>query len=180
LWGNKLAELALSGQANKLAGFLAGDQFMLQIIFPTNKQLNSKIDTIFVEPSGNRSKAYSAELFSRSAQVDNAIPGESYFFQVGSADLRAGMKVTAWVPELAVNESGVIVPESALIWYMDQVYVYIKTSKDNFTRRMIKSFLKIPEGYFIAKDIQDGEAVVVTGGQLLLSEEMRGQIPDED
>jgi hypothetical protein len=180
LWGNKLAELALSGQVNKLAGFLSGDQFILQIILPTNKQLDSKIDTIFVEPSGNRSKAYPAVLVSRSAQVDNGIPGESYFFQVGAVDLRSGMKVTAWIPELAENDSGVIVPESALIWYMDQVYVYIKTSKVNFIRRMIKSFLKIPEGYFIAKDIKEGEAVVVTGGQMLLSEEMRGQIPDED
>lgn len=180
LWGNKIAELALSGQSNKLAGFLSGDQFILQITLPTNKQLDSKIDTIFVEPNGNRSKAYPAVLLSRSAQVDNGIPGESYFFQVSAANLRTGMKVTAWIPELAENDSGVIVPESALIWYMDQVYVYIKTSKDNFIRRMIKSFLKIPEGYFIAKDIKEGEAVVVTGGQMLLSEEMRVQIPDED
>ncbi len=180
LWGNKLAELVLSGQPNKLAGFLSGDQFLLQIILPTNKQLDSKIDTIFVEPNGNRSKAYPSILFSRSAQVDNAIPGESYILQVGADNLRTGMKVSAWIPGQAGSESGVIVPEAALIWYMDQVYVYIKNGKDNFTRRMIKSFLKTPEGYFIADGIKEGEEVVITGGQMLLSEELRGQIPDED
>jgi hypothetical protein len=37
-----------------------------------------------------------------------------------------------------------------------------------------------PEGYFIDKDLTAGEEIVITGGQMLLSEELRGQIPDED
>jgi hypothetical protein len=90
------------------------------------------------------------------------------------------MKVTAWIPEPTLGRSGVIVPESALLWYLDQVYVYIKVAQDTFSRRLIKEFLDVPEGYFIKDDIKAGEEAVTTGAQMLLSAELRGQIPDED
>lgn len=180
LWGEKLSELALSEKANNLAGFFSGNEFLLQIILPTDKQLDSKIDTIVVEPNGNRSKAYPSALLSRSAQVDYAIPGESYFFKAKADNLRIGMKITAWIPEHSGTELGVTVPASALLWYMGQVYVYVKTGNDIFIRRMITSFTPVPEGYFISKGVHANEEIVTTGGQMLLSEELRNQIPDED
>jgi hypothetical protein len=179
-WGKTLAEWALSDKAGRLKEFLASRQHLLQITLPTNKQLASEIDTIAIEPSGHRNKARPAALISRSTQADNTMQGESYFFQVSSQGLIIGMKVSAWIPEPTLEQSGVIVPESGLVWYMDQVYVYIKASKDTFTRRIIKDFSIAPEGYFIKDDIKAGEEVVTTGGQMLLSEELRGQIPDED
>jgi hypothetical protein len=180
LWGSELAKLVLMPQAQKLEGFLSGQEKLLQIILPSNKQLDDKVEMIAVEPNGNRSQAYSAKLLSRSGQVDNSTPGESYFFLISEDRLRIGMKVSAWIPESSEKVSGIIVPESALIWYMDQEYVYIKNSSDKFTRRTIKSFSKIPEGYLIAKGLAEGEEVVITGGQMLLSTELRGQIPEED
>jgi hypothetical protein len=180
LWGKTLAEWALSNKADRLNDFLTGGRHLLQITLPANKQLASEIDTITIEPSGQRSKARSATLISRATLVENAIQGESYFFQANGDGLGIGMKVTAWIPEPRWGETGVIVPESALVWYMDQVYVYIKTAKDRFTRRAITSFSAVPEGYFVKQGISAGEEVVSTGGQMLLSEELRGRVPDED
>ncbi len=180
LWGKTLAEWALSDKTGKLTAFLSGKQHLLQITLPANKQLSSKIDMLWVEHTGNRTKARPARLISRSTQVDNTMQGESYFFQVNADDLRVGMKVSAWIPNPNLRQTGVVVPESALVWYMDQTYVYIKTAKDGFTRRLVKEYSTLPEGYFIKEGITDGEEVVVTGGQMLLSEELRKQIPDED
>ncbi len=179
-WGKTLAEWALADKSNHLASFLSGQQQLLQITLPANKQLASRINTIAIESSAQRSKAHSASLISRSNQVDNTMQGESYFFKANSDGLSLGMKVTAWIPEPTHGQSGVIVPESALVWYMDQVYVYIKVTKDTFSRRLIKEFLPTPNGYYVKDDITTGEQVVITGGQMLLSEELRGQIPDED
>lgn len=180
LWGSKLADLALSARENTLGEFLSGKQFLLQIILPTDKQLAGNVKTIFVEPNGNRDQAVASVLFSQAAQVDNAIPGENYFFLVNSEKLRTGMKITAWIPEPIGSTSGVIVPASALIWYMDQVYVYVKAGNDTFIRRLIRSFSPTPEGYFVEDGLNPGDEVVATGGQMLLSEELRAQIPDED
>jgi hypothetical protein len=180
LWGKQLAEWALSNEADKLKAFLSGHQHLLQITLPANKQLTSEVDTLFVEPSGQRSKAHSATLISRATQADSTMQGESYFFQVNADRFSIGMKVTAWIPEPTLGQSGVIVPESGLVWYMDQAYVYIKAAKDTYTRRLIKAFLLTPDGYFVKDDIKAGEEVATTGGQMLLSEELRGQIPNED
>ncbi|MGZ5055641.1 MAG: efflux RND transporter periplasmic adaptor subunit, partial [Methylobacter sp.] len=75
---------------------------------------------------------------------------------------------------------GVIIPKSALVWYMDQAFVYIKTAEEQFSRRTIDHYSATADGYFVGNGINAGEQLVVTGGQMLLSEELRGQIPDED
>jgi hypothetical protein len=90
------------------------------------------------------------------------------------------MNITAWIPEQNVQLAGVVIPKSALMWYMGQAIVYLKTAPDTFVRRPIGQYSLMTEGYFIADALHPGEQIVVTGGQMLLSEELRGQIPKED
>lgn len=180
LWGDKLAELALCGRKPELAGFLSGQQKLLQITLPANTSLDDKIDTVNVEPNGVRSRAFPAVFLSRSAQVDNTVPGESYFFLSRAGQLKIGMKINAWIPQTAQEQRGVLVPDSAVIWHMNQEFVYVKTAGDRFSRRPLKSYHKSANGYFVKDGLAEGEEVVITGGQMLLSEEFKGQIPDED
>ncbi|MGZ4954187.1 MAG: efflux RND transporter periplasmic adaptor subunit [Methylobacter sp.] len=178
-WGKKLAELVLSADSDPLSGFLSGQKTLLHITLPVNKQLANEIQTIYVEASGNRSAAIKAELISAAPQTDNTVQGESYFFQTDGSRIRTGMRVAAWIPEQNENRSGVIIPKSALVWYMDQAFVYIKTDAEQFSRRAIDQYSATADGYFVGNGINAGEQLVVTGGQMLLSEELRGQIPDE-
>ncbi|MDO9424935.1 MAG: hypothetical protein Q7T40_12200 [Methylobacter sp.] len=192
-WGGKLTEWALSTDSDKLSAFLSGKQTLLQITLPVNKQLASDIQSIYVEASGNRSAASKAELISVAPQTDATAQGESYFFQTdGRRDcsrqscgihtnpIRTGMRVAAWIPEQAENRSGVVIPKSALVWHLDQAFVYIKTAEQQFSRRAVDQYSATTGGYFVGTGINAGEQLVVTGGQMLLSEEFRGQIPDED
>jgi len=179
-WGKKLTEWALSTEAEPLNGFLSGQKTLLQITLPVNKQLANEIQTIYVEASGNRSAATKAELISAAPQTDTTAQGESYFFQTDGRRIRTGMRVAAWIPEQGENRSGVVIPKSALVWYMDQAFVYIKTAAEQFSRRTIDQYSATNGGYFVGSGISAGEQLVVTGGQMLLSEEFRGQIPDED
>jgi len=179
-WGKKLTEWALSTDAEPLNGFLSGRKTLLQITLPVNKQLANEIQTIYVEASGNRSAATKAELISAAPQTDTTAQGESYFFQTEGRRIRTGMRVAAWIPEQGENRSGVVIPKSALVWYMDQAFVYIKTAAEQFTRRTIDQYSATNGGYFVGSGINAGEELVITGGQMLLSEEFRGQIPNED
>jgi len=179
-WGKKLTEWALSADADQLSGFLSGKKTLLHITLPVNKQLASEIQSIEVEASGNRSAATKAELISAAPQTDASVQGESYFFQTDGRRIRTGMRVAAWIPEQGENQSGVVIPKSALIWYMDQAFVYIKTAKEQFSRRAIDHYSATAGGYFVGSGLSAGEQLVVTGGQMLLSEEFRRQIPDED
>jgi len=50
------------------------------------------------------------------------------------------MRVAAWIPDKGENQAGVVIPKSALVWYMDQAFVYIKTAEEQFSRRSIDQY----------------------------------------
>ncbi len=178
-WGKELAEWVLSGNPDKLNAFLSGRKTLLQITLPANKHLNDGIQTIYIAASGNRSKARKAELISAAVQTETVAQGESYYFQTSDKNIITGMNVTAWIPEQNANLTGVIIPKSALIWHMGQSFVYLKIAEETFSRRLVDQYSATSEGYFIPDAINPGEQIVTTGGQMLLSEELRGQIPEE-
>ena len=179
-WGKELTNWALSTDSDKLGAFLSGRQRLLQITLPANKHLYGTIQTIYVEASGNRNKAHKAEQISVAALTETAAQGESYYFQTSDKNIITGMNVTAWIPEQNVQMTGVIIPESALIWYMDQALVYVKTDGKTFSQRILEHYSASAGGYFITGTIKPGEQIVTKGAQMLLSEELRGQIPKED
>jgi post-segregation antitoxin (ccd killing protein) len=163
-----------------LSAFLSGRKALLQITLPVDKQLPNDIKMIEVEVSGNRSAAIKAELVSAALQTDAIAQGESYFFQADGSHIRPGMRIAAWVPEQGENQSGVVIPKSALVWHLDQAFVYVKIAEEHFSRRNIDQFLPLADGYFVSHGLNAGDQLVTTGGQMLLSEEFKGQIPNED
>jgi hypothetical protein len=170
----------LSSDTNKLIALLSGQQKLLQITLPSTQQLADKLQTIAIEAAGNRGKAYKAEFISVAPQTDASSQGSSYFFQSNDKNIRIGMSVTAWIPEQNSQLSGVIIPKSALLWAMDQAFVYVKTDDKIFSRRPINHYSISNDGYFIRDELKPDEELVITGGQMLLSEEMRGQIPGDN
>lgn len=180
-WGKELSDWTLSpDSSDRLAPFLSGRQILLSITLPANSYLTDGVKEIHIEPSGIRGKASKATLISAAPQIDGAVQGESYFFRTDSGYIRPGMRVAAWIRQQEGGRTGVMIPKSALVWHLDQAFVYIKTGKDRFSRRPVTHFSAAADGYFISDGIEPGEELVTTGAQMLLSEEMRGQIPDED
>lgn len=179
-WGKQLTDWAMTADSDKLGPFLSGQQTLLKITLPSNRQLDDDVRTIYVEASGNRSKAQVATLISMDPQIDNTVQGVSYFFQTDGKAILPGMNVSAWISEKKDRVPGVIIPKTALIWSMDQVFVYIKTGEEQFSRRMLAQAVPATGGYFVGESIESGEEIVTTGGQMLLSEELKGQIPDGD
>jgi hypothetical protein len=180
LWGKELTEWVISSNSDKLGIFLSNQKRLLQITLPTNKHLPDTVQTIYVDASGNRGKAHKAELISVATRTETVAQGESYYFQTGDKNIITGMNVTAWIPEQNEQMTGVIIPKSALIWYMDQALVYLKIAEDSFIRCTLEHYSPMADGYFIADAINPGEQVVTKGAQMLLSEELQGQIPNED
>jgi hypothetical protein len=89
------------------------------------------------------------------------------------------MRIAAWIPERNEDRLGVIIPKSALIRYLDQAFVY-QTDREKFSRRNIDHFSATADGYFVSNELNTGDQLVTTEGQMLLSEEIRGQILNED
>ena len=179
-WGQKLTDLFLSADTTQLTPYLSGQKTLLLITLPAGQSLAGGIKSIVVSPSGDRSKGHPAEFISIAPQTDAIIQGESYFFAASHAAIRTGMRIAAWLPQQQSPEAGVLIPVSALIWHLGQAFVYLKTGEERFSRRRIAHFVNTPDGYFIRDTLAPGEKLVTTGAQMLLSEEFRAQIPDED
>lgn len=179
-WGKILSEWALATDSKQFNALLSGQQKLLQITLPSNQQLADNLKTIVIAAAGNRSKAQPAELISAAPQTDASSQGNSYFFNTQAKNISIGMAVTAWLPEQNSELSGVMIPKSALLWAMDEAFVYVKTDDETFSRRPIHHYSISNDGYFVSEALKPDEELVITGGQMLLSEEMRGQIPDED
>jgi hypothetical protein len=180
IWGKELTNWALSENTEQLNGFLTNQQKLLLISLPTGKHLTDSIKTIYVEITGDRSKAQKAELISTVTQTDTIAQGENYYFKTNDKKIISGLHVTAWIPEKETQTTGVIIPKSALIWYMDQAVVYVKTTDKNFSRVNITNYSNAIDGYFVTDAIKPDDQIVIKGAQTLLSEELKGQIPSEN
>jgi multidrug efflux pump subunit AcrA (membrane-fusion protein) len=179
-WGEQLTGWAMTPDSGKLDAFLSGKEILLQITLPSNRRLAEGIRTIFVDASGNRGQAREAGFVSQAPQADVPVQGISYFFRTQAGELTPGMSVSAWIPEGRAAAEGVAIPKSAVIWSMDQHFVYIKNGEKRFSRRLLETTAPMGDGYFISGAILPGEQVVTIGGQLLLSEELRGRIAEDD
>jgi hypothetical protein len=177
IWGKELTNWALSTNTDQLHGFLTNQLKLLQISLPTGKHLVDSTKTIYIDVTGNRSKAQKAELISAATQTETIAQGESYYFKTNDKKIISGMYVTAWIPEQTTQMTGVIIPKPALIWYMDQAFVFVKTTDENFSRVNIANYSTANEGYFIQDAIKPDDQIVAKGAQMLLSEELKGQIP---
>ncbi len=180
LWGKELTDWALSNHSTPLDAFLSRQKKLLQITLPTNKQLPDGVKTIYIEATGDRSKAVKAQLVSIATQTETLAQGESYYFETDAKNILTGMNVTAWIPEQENQQQGVVIPKSALLWHLDQALVYLKIDEETFKRQPISQYSTLAEGYFISGVLKDDDEIVTQGAQTLLSEELKGQIPKED
>ena len=90
------------------------------------------------------------------------------------------MRLSAWMILSKDIEKGVNVPLSSVIWYGGQPWVYVKVADDLYQRRPVSDYRETDFGWFIRDTFEQHDEVVTKGGQLLLSEELRWQIPEED
>ncbi|GAC1378721.1 MAG: hypothetical protein NVS3B3_20840 [Aquirhabdus sp.] len=110
----------------------------------------------------------------KSPQADPAIQGASYLYVVEEA-LPVSLHTSAHIPLSEKGTSNPLIPESAIVWYGGQSWVYIKKDANHFTRRFVPVKQGESHGGAVASDIKAGDEIVINGAQLLLSEELRPQ-----
>ena len=90
---------------------------------------------------------------------------------------------------------GVIVPNTAVVWHAGKSWVYRKRDAETFGRYEISTASELGDGWFQATapetgsdeaalpqsaSLVPGDEVVISGAQLLLSEELKYQIRNEN
>ena len=179
-WGKTIANWALDSKSTQLERLLAYQDSLILVTLSVEQSLPEETSFIYVARDGLRQDARKAYFVAPAMNTDQRIPGETYYFRTATGKLRSGMRVDVWVPETSEPINGVFIPEEAIVWYAGQAWTYIKLDEGRFQRRSLKHSLKAEGGLLVQQDIDVGETLVMTGSQMLLSEEFKWQIQDED
>ncbi len=97
----------------------------------------------------------------------------------------SGIETRTLVPGFSMDARGrhtpgVVIPDSAVVWLDGRAWAYVQKDRERFIRQEVVTNHPGGKGWFVTKNFQAGDYVVVQGAQLLLSEEFRAQIHIED
>lgn len=180
-WGKVLAEWATDPDSRRLKAVLERRSQLIQLAFPYDLPAGIARSDIAIAPVTGRGRMSTAQYVSDSPQVDAALPGQTYFYLVEDSGLRTGSRVLANVSNGSKAIGGVLVPNEAVVWHAGKSWVYLRQDSESFARYEVSATRDLGSGWFNrGPDLIPGREVVVSGAQLLLSEELKFQIRNEN
>jgi len=179
-WGDRLAQWATDPESDVLEALAQQRQVLVQLVFPFSMQSQAAKALLTVAPASSDAPGRPVRYISPAAQTDSNVPGAPFLYLGGGEGLRAGMRVTARFHIDSAAHSGIIVPAAAVVWHGGKAWAYVREDADTFVRKEVATDNEVPGGWFNATTFEAGDEVVVSGAQLLLSEEQKFQIRNEN
>ncbi len=170
-WGDVLVRWALAAHSPQLDALNSGQQALLSVALPQSEAAGTPPPTIHIGLPGSSGAQIIARLVSPSPLADPIIQSPAYFYQAPRAGLRIGMRIEALLPA-GKSVGGVVIPNSAVVWYANRPWVYVQSTDTQFVRREIAVDTPAPGGWFVAR-WHAGERVAVKGAALLFSQEFQ-------
>ncbi|SKA25553.1 Multidrug efflux pump subunit AcrA (membrane-fusion protein) [Enhydrobacter aerosaccus] len=187
-WGPVLGQ-SLTDGTDLAQDLIQHRKVLVQVTLPLGVALPQPPPSASIETStGQR---VSIDFASAATRTDPRIQGVSFFYTAdGSSGALPGMNVVALLPA-GRPAPGIAVPAAAVVWLQGRAWVYVQSSPNSFTRREISTSLPQPGGGYVVPAITGGsaratsekglsanQALVVSGAQVLLSQEFSAQIRD--
>ncbi len=181
-WGNQMAHLATGAVSSTIfKQLLQNERVLIQISLPFSAHEPLKNSQIQIAPTSALSQKTAANYFSPAPTSNLSMQGKTYFYTAKADFLRAGMPIKVLDFNQAAKPSeGVLIPNSAVVWYAGKPWVYFKQSATEFKRLPINNDFEMDAGWFYQGELKANDAVVTSGAQLLLSEEFKSQITNEN
>jgi multidrug efflux system membrane fusion protein len=171
-WGDQLAAWARVADSADLARLAERRATLVQIVEPSDAPA-----TVSVRIPG-ATATIPARLLSAAPLADPALAGGAWFYRA-SGPLPAGARILAELPAKGSPRQGVRVPASALVWHAGSPWIYLAQDDEGFVRHAAAGAEPVGEDWFVP-GIPAQAQVVVEGAQILLSEELRYQIKNEN
>lgn len=177
-WGSVLLRWLVDSRP-EFDRLIHSQDLLVQLTLPYGAQISAPPPTALIQ--AGEGKPLSIRLISRSPRTDPRIQGTSFFYVAAGTRgaLIPRMNVRAYLPAGATLK-GVTVPASAVVWWQGKTWVYVQKDVEHFVRREVSTDAPVPEGWFVARGLPVGSKLVMTGAQLLLSEEFRAQVQIRD
>lgn len=170
-WGEAIGR-AVVDDAPTVKHLIGRQDVLLQVTLRPGQTTAQPMHASVQLDSGSR---VPLEFVSAAAKTDPSLQGLSFFFTApADSGLLPGMTVVAFLPAGPAVE-GAALPASAVVWEEGRAWAYFRTGPETFARRPVATDIPAPGGGYVVRGIASGSEVVVTGAQMLLSEEFRPQ-----
>jgi hypothetical protein len=178
-WGEALAKLVFDDKLPPhLANLLNRKNVLIQVSLPLSNAMPKAGSSVNVTPLNETSSPIKAIYVSPASTSDGNGFGKTFYYSAPAEQLRIGMRVNV---EAAASGSknGSSIPSNAVVWYAGTPWAYFKQGKDQFVRKPISADTEVEAGWF-NQGLDANSEVVVNGAQLLLSEEFKYLIKNEN
>ena len=183
-WGDKILAMIQSPASNNILDFLLHDKARLIRITLSNNFTNDIPKDISLSLIDNPHDQFLAKYLSEAPQLDKNLQGKTYFYVTYNNQLRFDSRliVSASQPNSSNNSNKLLfIPKESIVWNAGKAWIYIKTAEDKFVRKSIDTSVEDNDGWMINEDqIKENDEIVVSGSQLMLSEEFKYQIKNEN
>lgn len=106
--------------------------------------------------------------------------GATWYARADAGPLRTGMRLTADVPVNGDERRRIRIPAAAVVWDAGQPWAFVHAGGDQFRRHPVNGRATPGGDWLVAEGFETGDRVVVAGAQLMLAQELRAYIPEED
>jgi hypothetical protein len=155
---------------------LSRQDVLVQVNFPVEAGISKPPGIITIKsPNG---QTFQVKFVSPALQTDPKIQEQSYYY-IASADqegLFPGMSLIATFPTKHTLK-GVLIPKNAVVLWQGRSWVYLqKPDGEHFSRHAFLADTTTPEGWFDNSPMLSNRKIIVTGAELLLTEEFKAQM----
>jgi multidrug efflux system membrane fusion protein len=171
-FGDTLAQWAADPRSAPFERLLAHRDVLVRVTAPLG---TAGTDAPHIEVAGTDNRRQPATYVAPAPQADPAVAGAGAVYRTAASAATAnGARLLAYVPRGdQARAAGVVVPAEAMVWYGGQPWAFVQTAPERFARVPVSTAAPMTGGYFVQQGIRPGAPVVVSGAQLLLSEELK-------
>tara|TARA_B110000967_G_C18855757_1_gene547121 strand:+ start:826 stop:1896 length:1071 start_codon:yes stop_codon:yes gene_type:complete len=181
-WGSKFYQIFNDRKSNKLKDIISGKAKLVKITFSPNQISQEIPKKINISSIAQITSNYEALYFSDSPEVDVSRSGKSFYYLVYDNKILNGEKFTGHSLASPEDQHFLFVPKESVIWSNGMPWAYthiINTGK--YIKKSLSGLKEANNGWIIEEgNFKAGDLIVTEGAQLLLSEEFKYQIKNEN
>lgn len=175
-WGKSLAER--DDLPALLKGLTALESALVRLDLPPDQSLSSTPIRARLVSLSDENRSAQADFLGPAPSTEGQTQGTGLLFLLrrNALEIALGAAVTGFIKVRGDPLQGVEVPGSAVARHERRAWVYVQTSKARFTRKPILLEHASGDGWFVSEGVGPSDRIVVSGAQVLLSEEFKSQI----
>jgi len=181
-WGGKFLEIFSKRKNSKLRNIISGKARLVKITFSRNQISHDVPKIINISSMSQITTNYEAFYFSDAPGVDIGRSGRSFYYLVHDSKILNGEKFTGYRVASSEDQRFLFVPKKSVIWSNGIPWAYIHINNtEKYIKKSLSGLKETNNGWMIEEGIfKAGDLIVTEGAQLLLSEEFKYQIKNEN